>query len=114
MAYRPKADRAKLFAPFDALKGFREALREKERIVVPKIELSEEMKEALDYKFSQVKPLDMVTVTYFSNGEYVQITGKVSKIYETSRILQIVTTKIFFDDILDIKGDSIFDYEIEA
>ena len=30
MAIRKKADRAKLFIPFDALKGLKEALREKE------------------------------------------------------------------------------------
>ena len=107
MAYRPKADRAKLFAPFDALKGFREALREKERIIVPKIELSEEMTETLNLKFAQIKPLDIITVTYFSKGEYLQITGKVARIYETSRILQIVTTKISYDDILDLTGENI-------
>lgn len=42
MANRPKmdpADRAKQFLPFDALKGFREALAEKERTVVPPGEL---------------------------------------------------------------------------
>lgn len=42
MANRPKmdpADRAKQFLPFDALKGFREALEEKERTIVPKGEL---------------------------------------------------------------------------
>ena len=35
-----RADRAKQFMPFDALKGFREALKEKEKVTVPKIELS--------------------------------------------------------------------------
>lgn len=34
--------RAKIFAPFDALKGFREALRAKERVIVPKRELAED------------------------------------------------------------------------
>ena len=36
-----RSNRAKQFMPFDALKGFREALEEKERILVPKRELSE-------------------------------------------------------------------------
>lgn len=48
MANQTKADRAKIFMPFDAVKGFREALAEKERIIVPKTELSEERKEELD------------------------------------------------------------------
>ena len=43
-----RAERAKQFMPFAALKGYEEALREKEKIVVPRIELSEEMKEELE------------------------------------------------------------------
>ena len=34
-----REDRAKQFMPFAALKGYPEALRKKEKIVVPKIEL---------------------------------------------------------------------------
>ena len=37
-----REDRAKQFMPFAALKGYPEALRKKEKIVVPKIELPEE------------------------------------------------------------------------
>ena len=69
----PKMDRgnrAKQFMPFDALKGFREALREKERIIVPKRELSKEQKNELDYKLHQIHKMDIVTVEYFQNGEY--------------------------------------------
>ena len=42
-----RADRAKIFAPFDALKGFKEALAAQEVIIVPKVELSEDQKEVL-------------------------------------------------------------------
>ena len=37
-----RQDRAKQFMPFAALKGYEEALRKKEKITVPKAELSEE------------------------------------------------------------------------
>ncbi len=103
---RPQMDRsnrAKQFMPFDALKGLREALQEKERILVPKRELSEEQKEELDYKLRQIKKMDMVTVEYFQNGEYVQVTGVVTRIDETSRVLKIVNRKIDFGDIFAIK-----------
>ena len=99
---RPQMDRsnrAKQFMPFDALKGLREALQEKERILVPKRELSEEQKEELDYKLRQIQKMDMVTVEYFQNGEYVQVTGIVTRIDETSRILKVVNTKIDFGAI---------------
>ena len=102
-----RSNRAKQFMPFDALKGFREALKEKERILVPKKELSEEQKEELSYKLNQIQKMDMVTVEYFQNGEYVQVTGVVSKIDTDSRILKIVNTKVSFDDIADLKGEHI-------
>ena len=38
----PRADRASQFMPFAALKGFEEALREKEHIEVEKILLTDE------------------------------------------------------------------------
>ena len=45
-----RADRAKQFMPFAALKGYPEALRKKERIVVPRIEMTEDYAEQLDRK----------------------------------------------------------------
>ncbi len=100
-----RADRAKQFLPFDGLKGFREALLEKERIIVPKRILSEEQQEELDWKLQQVQLRDILTVEYFQKDEYVQITGMVARIDKTSRILRIVNTKVPFDDIFDLRGD---------
>jgi len=110
VAYHENAARAKLFTPFDALKGFREALLEKERIIVPKIDLSEEMKESIDRKLHLIHITDIITVIYFNDGEYIKVTGMVSKFSETSRSLTIVNTKIIFDDIYDIQGDCFPDY----
>lgn len=101
----PVSDRAKQFMPFSALKGLDEVLRTKEKIVVPKVELSPEMAEELDYKMHLLEKGKMVTVIYFSNGEYVKVTGLVARIDETSRVIQIVNTKVRFDDILDICGE---------
>lgn len=103
MANQQKADRAKLFLPFDALKGFREALAEKERIVVPKTELSEDRKEELDRLLHQIKPGDIITVVYFHNEEYVQLTGMLSRISLSGRTLSIVQTLISFADIYSIE-----------
>ena len=105
MVNRPKMsreDRAKQFMPFAALKGYPEALQKKEKIVVPKVEVSEEYAEVLDRKFRSVNKNDIITVIYYSNHEYLKKTGMVSRIDETARILKIVNTKISFDDIYDI------------
>lgn len=106
MGKMKREERAKQFMPFDALKGFREALLEKERIVVPKRELSEEQKEELDKKFRQIHKKDMITAEYFQKGEYVKVTGMVSGIDETSRLLRVVNTKIPFDDISDLQKEA--------
>lgn len=98
-----RSNRAKQFMPFDALKGFREALAEKERVIVPKRELSEEQKEELDFKLRQIRKLDIITAEYFQNGEYVKVTGMVSGMDESSRILRIVNEKIAFEDIVDLQ-----------
>jgi len=49
-----REDRAKQFMPFAALKGYEEALRAKEKIVVPKVELSEDIKEVPDRKLQSI------------------------------------------------------------
>ena len=105
MANRPKMsreDRAKQFMPFAALKGYPEALRKKEKIVVPRAEVSEEYAEVLDRKLRKVKKNDIITVIYFCNQEYLKKTGMVSRIDKSARVLKVVNTKIGFDDIYDI------------
>ena len=102
---RPKMspqERAKQFMPFAALKGYPEALRKKEKVVVPRMELSEEYKEELDQKLRQVQRNDMVTVIYFHENEYLKMTGMVSRVDESARILKIVNTKVAFEDLYDI------------
>lgn len=69
MAVRAKMsreERAKQFIPFAALKGYEDALREKEKVVVEKIELSEERKAELDAKLHQVRKNDMGYGSLFS------------------------------------------------
>ena len=107
MASKPKhkmsiEDRAKQFMPFAALKGLPDALAAKEKITVPRIELSEEMANELNQKMHELFKGRIASVVYFHKDEYIKITGMVARIDETSRLLQIVNTKIPFDDILEI------------
>ena len=97
-----REERAKQFMPFAALKGYPEALQKKEKIVVPKVELSDDYQEELNRILLQVKVNDMITVTYFQKDEYLKVTGMVSKIDKSARFLQIVHTKIPLDDIYQI------------
>lgn len=102
---RPKmsmSNRAKQFAPFDALKGFQEALRKKEKMPVPKKELAEEKAEEINEKLKQLTTGNLITVVYYNDGEYIQLTGTVVKIEKNKRYLQMAEIIIPIDDISDI------------
>ncbi len=114
-------DRAKIFAPFAALKGHEEAIAAKQRIVVPRIELSEDSKEYLDLQLGRIEQHlskgqhPIVTVVYFikdklkneEGGEYIRFTGMVAKLNRSSRILQIVDKRMRLDDIYRIEGEDL-------
>ena len=106
MARNMKADRAKLFIPFDALKGYKEALREKERIVCDKKILSEEQMEELSNKILAIRKRDIVKLIYFEKDEYLELTGMVSSIDYIERTITIIKTKIKFDDIYEIEREN--------
>lgn len=98
-----REDRAKQFMPFAALKGYEEALREKEKVIVTKVELSEERTAELNQQLHQIKKNDILTVVYFSKDAYLQVHGMVSRLDIEARILKVVNTKISFEDIYDIR-----------
>ena len=84
------ANRAKQFAPFDALKGFQEALRKKEKMPIPRKELADEKAEEINEKLKQLTTGKLITVVYYNDGEYIQLTGSIIKIEKNKRYLQMV------------------------
>ena len=99
----PRQQRAYIFQAFDALKGFRELLNEKERIVVEKRELSEDDLEMLDQKIHEVQQGDIIKIIYYDVTEYIQKTGMLTKIDLEVRYIQIVKEKIDLDRIVEIE-----------
>ena len=98
-----KADRAKLFMPFDSLKGFQDHLREKERILVHKKLLSEYDCEQLNQVFVQIRKMDIVKLVYYEHREYVEVQGVVIKLdVDVNKTIQIVDKVIPLHDIIEI------------
>ena len=97
------SDRAKQFMPFSALKGFYDLIKAKERVVVPKHELTDDKAAELSETIKMVENGKMVKVIYYSDGEYVSAEGIVTKIDFEHRKLMIVKTEIDLDDIWDIE-----------
>ncbi|MDY5232601.1 MAG: YolD-like family protein [Faecalicoccus sp.] len=106
-----KVQRAHIFSAFDALKGFREMLKEQERIIVPKRMLSEDDLEILNQKIHAVEKGMMVTLTYFDNGDYVKQIGRVAKISFDENYIQIVKSKIPLKSIVDIQCEELEIYD---
>jgi len=96
-------DRARQFMPFDALKGLQEALREKEREVESRKELSEESLAELDDKLKRLSEGCKATIKCYKNDRYISITGTVTNINTTKEVISIDNTEfIKFWDIIDI------------
>ena len=84
--------RSAQFAPFAALTGYDEVIKETARLTNKRIEINEEMKAILDEELlmikAQIQSKPSITVTYFvpdskkDGGKYVSVTGKVIKIDE--------------------------------
>lgn len=97
-------DRAKQFHSFDALSGLSQALREKEKEYVDKIELSEEVLDDMSKVFHKLEHGTNIEVVYYKNRQYHTKVNRVLKIdYIKKAIILNDETNVFFDDILKLK-----------
>ena len=101
------SDRARQFMPFAALKGYEELVRSKEKVITPKKELSEYREELLSNKLLSIKKGDIISVVYYDKDGYVKKEGMVALVDHNFRYLNVVKTMIPFDDIYNIKVDSL-------
>lgn len=112
----PMSDRAAQFAPFAALTGYDDAVKETGRLTDDKIELEESSLNEVNAKIQLLREkladAPEVTFTYFrpddrkDGGAYLTITGTVKKLDDYERLLVLQDgTKVPIDDILDISGD---------
>lgn len=98
-------ERAKIFAPFDALKGFKEALKDEEVIKVSKVTLSEDQELLINNTLNSLEKGMMVEIVYFSNEHnyYLKNIGIFTKIDLINKVIFIVKNKILIDNIIEIK-----------
>ena len=107
-------NRASQFAPFSALKGYDEEIKETARLTDRKIELDEDTKNILNQKiiflFNQINLKPKVNITYFvpdnkkNGGIYKSVFGNVKKIDNVNKIIYFYNLeKINIDDILSLE-----------
>ena len=106
-------NRSAQFAPFSALTGYDEKIREIARTTDKKIELDDGRKLIINDKLSwlkkHIKENPQITVTYFlkdkkkRGGKYQTITGQIKRIDELEKTLYLTNkTKIKIEDITNI------------
>lgn len=108
----PISDRAAQFAPFAALTGYEEAVKETARLTDLKIEQTEHALDMLNQKITTIKEIisdqPAVKITYFvpdsrkQGGKYETYVGNLRLIDETFRTFVFTDgRKINMDDITD-------------
>ena len=105
--------RAAQFAPFAALTGYDDEVKETARLTNRRIELDDEAKSILDNKIQiileQISQRPTVSITYFipdtrkAGGEYVTITGIIKKVDGYNQVIVLENrTEIPINEIIDI------------
>lgn len=113
-------NRAAQFAPFAALSGYDEAVKETGRLTGERIELDENLKEVINSKLLMIQDCidehHTISVTYFvpdkykSGGRYETVTSSVKKLNIIDRrLIMSDGTDIPMNEIIDITGE-IFRY----
>ena len=108
----PRKNRAKIFAPYQALKGFNDTVHARDTVYVRRLELAEYAQERLDRKLRQIRRWDTVTVTWFQPkpgeagqdvGQYLSATGTVERVDPVFRVLLLSGQRIPMEDIADLR-----------
>ncbi|MCR4692287.1 MAG: YolD-like family protein [Firmicutes bacterium] len=110
-----RIDRAAMFAPYMALSGYSDDVKETARLTDTKIDLSEIEIAVLNRKLNYITENLLGSefdVTYFvpdskkEGGKYEVKTGNIRRINDIEKkIIFSDKTEIAFSDILDIEGD---------
>lgn len=100
-----RADRAQQFMPFAALKGYYELVRQRERVVEPRHELTEEEAVALSQKIARIRRGMLITAVHYDGEAYVHTTGVVANVDVPFRTITVVKQTIAFADLVDIECD---------
>jgi hypothetical protein len=108
-----RADRAKQFAPFAALKGYDDLITEQGMERYERIILAEEDAQILSDKFSQIYRGMYVTIRYQGSTGIDEIFGRISEVEQALKFVRIDKKSIRMDDIVDIIGERIVEPKME-
>lgn len=104
------ANRAKLFTPFAALRGFDIEIltQEQDRLLMPQISLASDREEEIYRLLNGLHQGDWATVTYFVPvkhiaqqllGEYTVVSGEVKRVDDVEQLLVLEGASVLFGNI---------------
>lgn len=93
------SDRAKIFLPFNGLRGYYDLILKANEIKEDKRELSEEELDELNNILNKLEKRMVVKIKYYNVDKYTEIEGMISKIDYINQYITIVKTKINFEDL---------------
>ena len=107
-------NRAKLFTPFSALRGFEIEIltKEQDRLLVSQVTLDADQQELIRHRLNALRSGQWVTVTYFGSekelegillGEYVIQTGKVRRVDDFYQVLALDSGVVAFENIRELE-----------
>ena len=100
--HMPLSQRAKIFAPFAALKGFEDLIRQQEETYEEMPELSDDQYEDLNFAMNSIRTGDYVTVRYFRDFHIRTLSGLVERIAIQKKAIRINAEQIGFDEMIEI------------
>ena len=106
MSGMSRADRAKQFMPFAALKGFEEAIEKAGNRVCERVILGEDAQAELDAALWELRLGDQVCITFYQDTEYVSPSGRVTGIDGINRRIFLSGKPIPIDDIAAINPNA--------
>ena len=103
-------NRAKLFTPFSALRGFDIEIltTEQDRLLVPQVTLASDQEEEIYRILNKLSRGDWVTVSYFlpvksvgcqAIGEYAMVSSEVKRVDDVEQLLVLEDTSVPFGNI---------------
>lgn len=109
-------ERSAQFAPFAALVGYDNAVKETARLTENKIELNDEQQDMLNFKlrylYDNINNKNEVTITHFVKdikkvgGKYINTTGIIKQIDQVQENIKLNNNVIIYmNDIINITGD---------
>ncbi len=99
----PLNQRAKIFTPFAALKGFEKLIALEEERMEEMPELSQDQYDRLNETVRMLCVDDLLTLRYYENGHIRTLTGRLKKLDRQRRFLIVDEKKIAFEDLMEME-----------